>query len=173
MEEINDAVQERRRVVADAVIETVERWLGSDSGATAVRERVETLLNHDIDDVVMKVIGFRRRSFDAGKWELDHCNGRSGNSIVGERLHRTAEKKAEEWMKRVMGDALEVDLTKEERDDLREEYLKMIRRAVRAEMSSRARDVAVGILNEMEDEVIGSVLRAELGVSPSKEDRND
>src|SRR5690242_18794542 len=54
-------------------------------------------LNHQLESVVAKVLGFDRR-WGERDWEIDHCNGRSGNSFIGEAISAKAAGLAAQWL---------------------------------------------------------------------------
>lgn len=68
------------------VMGAVDRWR-SENTEKAIQEKVTTLLDKKAEEMTLKLLGF---NLSWGEWNLDHCNGRSGNSAVGDYM-RTAQ----------------------------------------------------------------------------------
>ena len=76
----------------------LESWHEANS-PEAIRKRVHEQLDKDSKQVVLKLLGF---NYNWGNsWELDHCNGRSGNSIIGDYLKKTQEQILHEWFAKI------------------------------------------------------------------------
>ena len=84
---IDDAIP----IIAEAVAEWKIR-----NSEEVLKRRVHALLDESSNEVVMKLLGFKE---SWGKWELDHCNGRSGNSPAGEYLKNAQQGAIAEWLK--------------------------------------------------------------------------
>lgn len=55
-----------------------------------IRIRIDRLLNDKFDHIVAVACGFGKNSW-GNKWEVDHCNGRGGESLIGQRIAKLAE----------------------------------------------------------------------------------
>lgn len=62
----------------------------------SIKATVTTLLEQSRKDIVLKLLGFRE---SWGKWEVDHCNGRGGESAAGDFLTKVQQGAIEEWLK--------------------------------------------------------------------------
>jgi hypothetical protein len=60
-------------------------------------EKVEQLLDTQFENTILKVFGFNNHW---GDWEVDHCNGRSGESNVGDWIKKHAEKDFTKWIEK-------------------------------------------------------------------------
>ena len=65
----------------------------------AIREKVHKSLDASSKEVVLKLLGFNNRWSNG--WELDHCNGRNGNSVIGEYLKKNQEQVLHEWFAKI------------------------------------------------------------------------
>lgn len=72
----------------------VEEWKDAHT-EESIKRTVTDLLNKNKEQVVLKLLGF---SSSWGKWEVDHCNGRNGNSAAGDFLRDVQQKAIEDWM---------------------------------------------------------------------------
>jgi hypothetical protein len=72
-----------------------EEWLAENSGEDRIKSRVQTILDKRMEETVGKLLGF---DTSWGKWELDHCNGRSGNSAAGDFIREKAREAIKEWL---------------------------------------------------------------------------
>ena len=79
------------------VIQNVlEEWHSKNDEPT-LRKNIHTRLDKDKDQILMKLLGFNKNSW-SHSWELDHCNGRAGNSIAGDYLKDVQHKAINDWL---------------------------------------------------------------------------
>jgi hypothetical protein len=67
----------------------VEEWKAKNT-KEVIKTTVTELLDKESKQLTLKLLGFEDRW---GKWEVDHCNGRGGESAAGDYL-RIAQKTA-------------------------------------------------------------------------------
>lgn len=79
------------------IAQAVEEWKLNNT-ATVVKDKITRLLDANSKEITMKLLGFDNRW---NKWELDHCNGRSGNSAAGDFLRSTQAEAIKEWLAQV------------------------------------------------------------------------
>lgn len=77
------------------VNQAVQEWLKKNDEKKIKRD-VEIRLDKHRNEIIHKLLGFNDRW---GQWEVDHCNGRAGNSAAGDFLRRHAQDKIEAWFK--------------------------------------------------------------------------
>ena len=66
-----------------------------------IEKNVTKMLDARLEELVAKMMGFDYRY---GRWELDHCNGRDGESAAGDWLRNRAKKAIEDWLEKQAGD---------------------------------------------------------------------
>lgn len=84
--------------LVEVINSALESWHAANT-PEAIREKVHESLNNSSKEVVLKLLGFNSRWGDS--WELDHCNGRNGNSVIGEYLKKTQEQILHEWFAKI------------------------------------------------------------------------
>lgn len=62
-----------------------------------IKQQVYLRLDAHRDEVLRKLMGFNR-SHD-GRWEIDHCNGRGGESAISDWLKTSQKAAIDEWLK--------------------------------------------------------------------------
>lgn len=67
------------------VMAAVSHWR-KENTEEAIHKKVIDLLDKRSEEMVVKLLGF---DLSWGEWALDHCNGRSGNSAIGDYLRNT------------------------------------------------------------------------------------
>ena len=68
--------------------------------AKTIADKVHKRLDQHRDEVLMKLMGFNKGSFDRG-WEIDHCNGRNGNSVISDFLKESQAAAVKEWLSQI------------------------------------------------------------------------
>ena len=81
------------------VTETVEEWKRNNP-PEAIKQKALRVLETNTNEIVAKLLGFKQEY--GGRWELDHCNGRSGNSPVGVLIAQLHKEAVDEWVKKVV-----------------------------------------------------------------------
>lgn len=127
--------------VLEAIATAVAQWKENNTEAS-IKKKVTDLLNRNSEELTMKLLGFNNR---CDKWELDHCNGRSGNSAAGDHLRQVQQIAIQEWMKTItmpkLPDAVAKQLKKEMQSDYEYRLLKDVRDAVSAQATADAKDI--------------------------------
>lgn len=127
--------------VLEAIATAVAQWKENNTEAS-IKKKVTDLLNKNSEELTMKLLGFNDRY---NKWELDHCNGRSGNSAAGDYLRQVQQAAIQEWMKTAtmpkLSDATVNRLKKEMQSDYEYQLLKSVRDAVSDQATADAKDI--------------------------------
>lgn len=116
---------------------TVDEWL--EQKKTTIEKETIEFLNKGKTDILYKLVGFDSRW---GKgYEIDHCNGRSGNSIVGDILRDKQKEAIEKWISESLTlPELSPQLIKEMNSYYLREYKRTLKEAVQALAQERARE---------------------------------
>jgi hypothetical protein len=123
---IEAAVQEADKAAAD--------WLGKRKG---IADEITTLLDRRVQEIIGKLLGF-----DAhwGEWEVDHCNGRSGNSAAGDWLRGAVQGAVGAWLTAQAGKL--PTLPKAAIKSLRGDYLEAFQNELRDRLIKKAKEDA-------------------------------
>lgn len=122
---------------------------------SAVRKIVRDRLNQQVNETVLKVIGFENRW---GKWEVDHCNGRM--SALSELVKNVAQSEFQTWFKENMGRGPK--LTTEQRKAIVCEFDEAVLRAAREAAKRKAADLGSKALNNALAGAVGPVIHDEV-----------
>ena len=113
----------------------------------AVRAKVRAILDKALNQVMLKSIGFNNRWGDG--WEVDHCNGRAGESMVGDWLRGNAEDSVKQWLSDAVKELPKIPAGAIK--SMKKDYLEQIERAVNHAISDEAEIKAAQILEEVFD----------------------
>ena len=80
--------------VLPTILSAANEWQKEHS-PEKLKSKVKTMLDAHAEEITMKLLGF---SDSWGRWEVDHCNGRSGNSAAGDYLRQHQQAAIQEWM---------------------------------------------------------------------------
>jgi len=80
--------------ISNKINEVITNW--EEDTLENIDKDLPRILNKHKDEIVRKLLGFNKDSW--GKWELDHCNGRNGNSPIGERLANKQREIINTWL---------------------------------------------------------------------------
>ena len=113
-----------------------------------LEEKIEDMLDRRLQELVAKYLGFDNKW---GRWELDHCNGRSGNSAAGDFLLSKVQDGAKKWLDKQAGSL--PDLPKSAIAELKKYYLHHLQR----EIDQTLRQIAESKGEELAKEIAGDI----------------
>lgn len=138
----------------------------SDEQRTVINHNVKARLNKHRDHVLMSLMGFEQDSWDS-KWKVDHCNGRSGNSPIGEYLASAQKTAIEEWLDKIempkMTDAFKKSIEK----DLQYHYEQCVKSKIYAYAQSKAnKDMETILDSELAPSLLKGFMKIRSIVNP-------
>ena len=87
----------------------------------AIAEKTTKLLDEHREEIVYKLLGFNKDHWN-GNWELDHCNGRSGESAAGDYLREVQADAIAKWLRTVPMPALSLKMLKNLQKEFQHEF---------------------------------------------------
>lgn len=123
-----------------------EKWLKENE--YQIECKVYQMLDQKLQEIVAKIMGFDNCS---GKWEVDHCNGRRGESIAGDWIKIHAKEAIERWLEEQIGSLPNLPATAIK--DLKKNYLEYLKDWINKALMIEARERA--------EKMIGQVLGGE------------
>jgi len=103
-----------KKITCQALREKLEEGVAQEYDAYDTGKVVTSIMN-DFErqkrDAIYKLCGFSKDSYD-NEWRIDHCNGRSGNSPIGEVVVEALKPVLAEWLKKEIPELLHEQLMK-------------------------------------------------------------
>jgi hypothetical protein len=127
----------------------IQDW-HSKNDAETVSKAIRTRLDADKDEILMKLLGFNKRSW-GDQWDLDHCNGRSGNSVAGDYLAQVQKEVVFNWLSKVELPSL----NKKEEAELQRAYKYTFIRT----LENNIRDYATKAANEAAQQIFEDLVQ--------------
>lgn len=121
----------------------VESWAAKNLTPDALEKHITNLLEYHQKTVFLKLMGFDKRF---GSWELDHCNGRSGNSLAGDILRQKHTEAIKRFFEKHFPDDTILEFTPEETAKIQEQYRSEYNRQVEYQIRELARKDATSDL---------------------------
>lgn len=128
------------------IAEAVQEWMKKNSKAVLTK-KVQDMLDKSSTEVVMKLLGFDTSY--SKTWELDHCNGRSGNSAAGDYLRKTQEDAIKEWLGTVPLPALSEATQKSLLRSIQSDYKYAVEKALGKLVLAKAEADAHQLMNQL------------------------
>jgi hypothetical protein len=116
------------------IAEAVQEWKKVNTPAV-ITEKVKRALDRSNHEVTLKLLGFKN---NYGDWELDHCNGRSGNSAAGDYLRSTQQAAIQDWFATNLMPVLSPTALKRLQKQMNDEYLNTLHNALRKVVIEKA-----------------------------------
>jgi hypothetical protein len=139
--------QQPKNLIEYAVRQAYNEW--SDENLEGLVDRVKTELDDHLNDIVAKVLGMNNRW---GKWEVDNCNGRSGQSHIGQEINTKATEVVADIVNEVLAGW-------KPSSEMKRAILDSFEMEIERTSTRRARDQAQRAIEEVVDESLSAVLR--------------
>lgn len=120
-----------------------------------IERRVHEIISKNTNDVILKLLGFDSTWHGGGKYEVDHCNGRSGESFVGDYIRKTCQDKLKEWTGKI--DLVSIELPKSALDSLRKEFIQRYEYILRNALLKQAEALATKAAEDYLRSIISEV----------------
>lgn len=116
----------------------------------SARRKIEDILDSHTEEAVAKLLGFDNKW---GDWEVDHTNGRQGESAAGDWLRKTAKEEVDKWLATQAGEL--PDLSAAQKKALRAGYQNELEYHVKERLKARAKDHAEDVAEKLWKEIVG------------------
>lgn len=132
--------------ILPVIAATVAEWKVANN-PEVIREKVLAALNKQGDALTLKLLGFS--SDWSGKWSIDHCNGRGGESAVGDYYRKAQAEGIKTWLETMPLPTLTPAEKKSLQKDWRHEYRHLLMRAIRDLLQAQASSDAAALIKQI------------------------
>ena len=152
---MQEALQSLVPIINGAIHEWLER-----QNPQAIRKKVFDTLEAAKDEVAPKLMGFNKGSFGRG-WEIDHCNGRSGESAIGDYMRKHQQEGIQQFIEQLNLPSLR-PFTEEEIEAMRRDYRERVINRTRQAVGHRAESDAIRLVNSLSvDDLVSAIQRTQ------------
>lgn len=106
----------------------------------AVAEQLTKVLDESRDQIIRTLLGFKVDNWGRMEWAVDHCNGRAGESAVGDYLRRVQADKIHEWLETADLGELDEGMVKNMRKEFNSIYTGRLQRLVTSHANKLAQE---------------------------------
>ena len=152
---MQDALQSLVPIINGAIHEWLEK-----QNPEAIRKKVFDTLEAAKDEVAPKLMGFDKGSFGRG-WEIDHCNGRAGESSIGDYMKKHQTEGIQQFIDQLNLTSLS-PFTEAEIKGLRSEYRDRVINETRQLVYDRAEKDANHLVNQLSvDDLVSAIQKTQ------------
>ena len=152
---MQEALQSLVPIINGAIHEWLEKQNPKD-----IRKKVFDTLEAAKDEVAPKLMGFNKGSFGRG-WEIDHCNGRSGESTIGDYMRKHQQEGIQQFIDQLNLVSLH-PFSKKEIEDMRKEYRQRVINKTREAVRARAEIDADRMVNQISvDDLVTAIQKTQ------------
>jgi len=132
--------------VLPIINDAIREWHRNNPPKT-IKAQVTKELDKNQKEILLKLLGFNNRWNSS--YEVDHCNGRSGNSAAGDAIKNVLAIEIDKWLKQ----AEFPKLTKKEESDIlismRKTYVDRFKQKTRQYIEIKAENDAIDIISKV------------------------
>ena len=152
-------MQEALQSLVPIINEAIHEWLEKQN-PQAIRKKVFDTLEAAKDEVAPKLMGFNRGSFGRG-WEIDHCNGRAGESTIGDYMRKHHQESIQQFIDQLNLVSLR-PFSKKEIEDMRRDYRERVINKTRQAVREKAEKDALQLVNQFSvDDLVTAIQRTQ------------
>jgi hypothetical protein len=118
-----------------SIVSAMATWEKQNDPKT-LKARVHKLLDQNAEVLLKKLLGFDNKW--SGDWELDHCNGRNGESAAGDYIKKHQLEAIKEWLGQITLPEMTPAFKKKIEKDLQHAYEQEIQNGVYARVRAQA-----------------------------------
>lgn len=111
----------------------------SEEQTAVIAKNVHKRLDQHRDEVLMKLMGFNKNSWGGG-WEIDHCNGRNGNSVISDFLKESQAAAVKDWVSQIQMPAMTVAFKNKIAKEMQRHYEREIETSAYSVAKQKATD---------------------------------
>lgn len=145
---MDDLIQQISNQILEARKEWCQKYLDNPEN---LKEKVQQTLSDNTNTILAKLLGFDTRGW-SDKWEVDHCNGRSGESVVGDFIRHLVGEEIAKWLLEQTANL--PNLSKAQTKALENEYLSRYKEELRIRLRALAEQKAKQDAEKMFSQVI-------------------
>lgn len=145
----------RKKETVETIKGKIEKAIDGHLTPEYIEKRVHDIINKNVNDVILKLLGFNNRWMSNDAYEIDHCNGRSGESFIGTYIKKQASEKLKQWADSV--NISEVKLPKSAVQDMEKEFVAIYTRELRETLANRAITLAQETAEEYLKDLISEI----------------
>lgn len=145
----------RKKETVETIKDKIEKAIDGHLTPEYIERRVHEIISKNTNDVILKLLGFDSRWHSDGKYEVDHCNGRQGNSFIGDYIRQQANEKLKAWIDKT--NISEVVLPKSAIQDMEKEFVAIYTRKLRETLANRAITLAQETAEEYLKDLISEI----------------
>ena len=153
----------------DSLLVTIATAVESWKVAQDPEELKKTIFNKldsKRDEVMLKLLGFND---SWGKWEVDHCNGRSGESSIGDFLKTTQQKAIKEWLETSFPLTISPKTLTSLQKRVQKEYERCIEQSLRSAVRDKAdKDLENLLRKVLESNQLANYIKAMQLINPTE-----
>lgn len=131
------------QVVLESIVLALNEWHALHTPEEIKRD-LFARMDKAQQEILLKLLGFNKDSWNGG-WELDHCNGRSGESAAGDYLRTQQTENIKAWLDQVNLPKL----PKKAIDSLIAEYQTKFDFEITRQLDAMAKKAAVGYMESL------------------------
>jgi hypothetical protein len=150
MSEVNKAVIENPLdELLGHIAVAIEKWKAENTP-----EKIEAVINRKLDGhadtIILKLLGFDNK-WASGTWELDHCNGRAGNSSAGDFIKEHSGEAIKRWLETVAMPSPSPKVTEQLKKSCRDAYQRAFEQRLGESIRMKAQRDADALLAKVTD----------------------
>ena len=134
-----------------AIEQSIDQWVEDNSPQKIKKEVHEELTKHQ-REVMLKLLGFDKRSYTSksNAYTIDHCNGRNGNSVIGDYIQSAVKPAVEEFVSKfplTITPSLEEKLRKEVEKEFETTLVYQVKKHFRDNLEKRIKEIQQNYLD--------------------------
>ena len=134
-------------MAVSAMNAAVAKWEAENTPAS-LASQVSTKLDAHKHEIILKLLGFKTNY--SNTWELDHCNGRSGNSAAGDYIASVQKEAVKTWLETTCMPVLSPNIKKKLAASMQAEFDSRVEYHMWSLIEAKAKEFATQYMQSLE-----------------------
>jgi hypothetical protein len=146
------------KLIEEIATKAREAWVAENVTNNKITRLVTSKLESASNKILMKLLGFDSRY--GNEWDLDHCNGRSGNSPIGQEVKKLVQGSIDEWMSKLQSEKIKPEISDLLMTKLSARYHSLLERELQIQITSLVKQNAFNMIEKNADLICDSKTHA-------------
>lgn len=146
---MDSQIENPAHIVMAIVAKTIAEWK-EQNPPEKIKEQTTKLLNSNAEEIVFNLLGFKKDDWGRKAFQLDHCNGRSGESAAGDYIRKHQQEAINAWLAQApmptLTPALKKEITAEAqhryRQNFKEQFYRLVEDQAKQEANKAFREIS-------------------------------
>jgi len=131
--------------------------LSAKKALAKLEKESEAIIFKNLQQMIPQLLGFERDGWNKGNWKVDHCNGRAGESLVGNLLKKKVHADAAAWIDKQQWFGFDEKQIEAMKNDYKSTFYHRVSELLRRDVDEKATIYVENLITEITQEIASEI----------------